>query len=88
MRRREFITLSEARRRHGRSPQACGASREHSQNRRAMARSLAPCFTPYGVVSAGDFAVGYVDGQNVAIELRYAQGGLNSFPTLLPSWSA
>ena len=36
----------------------CRASWEHSQNRRAMARSLAPCFATYGVISAGASPVG------------------------------
>jgi putative ABC transport system substrate-binding protein len=30
-------------------------------------------------------ALGFVDGQNIAIELRYAQRGPNSFPSSPPS---
>jgi putative ABC transport system substrate-binding protein len=47
-----------------------------------VAGRRAPSVTPDGVVSAGIARVGFVDGQNIAIELRYAQKGPQQLPEL------
>ena len=51
------------------------AAGEHSQNRLALAWDWPPCFASYGIVREGLRRSGYVEGQNVAVELRYAQAG-------------
>ena len=61
---------------------ARATSRDHSQNRRAVAWSLARWFATYESFRQALRQLGYVEGQNVAIELRYAQGGLQQLPDL------
>jgi putative tryptophan/tyrosine transport system substrate-binding protein len=61
----------------------CAASREHSQNRRAVARSSTPASPRMESFRQALRQLGYVEGQNVAIELRYAQRGLQQLPDLV-----
>src|SRR5262245_23756211 len=55
---------------------------ERYQSWPPVAGRRAPSVTPDGVVSAGIARVGFVDGQNIAIELRYAQKGPQQLPEL------
>jgi putative tryptophan/tyrosine transport system substrate-binding protein len=56
--------------------------REHSQNWRALAWGYSPGYASYGIVSGGTSPFRYVEGQNVTIELRYAEAGLKQLPDL------
>src|SRR5262249_34575191 len=61
---------------------ACAAGRERSQNRRTMAWSNASGCTAYGILRLALRQFGYIEGQTVAIELRYAEKGVRQLPEL------
>ena len=61
---------------------AGSAGRKHSSYRHPVAWRLSARPTPHGSVSAGLRDLGFIDGQNVIIELRYAQGGVQQLPEL------
>ena len=51
------------------------AAGEHGQNWLALAWSRSACLTSSGIIREGLRRSGFIEGQNIAIELRYVQAG-------------